>query len=191
MKLFDILVACPQETDYLIVGTVAHRKPHDLRRRTSNNAQTKKVLVARDYHTAMLLRQPPYHVIRSPSNTEKTDMKGRWMQIGYCREHRFGKVFIQQQPPHRPSSGRNRQGPMLTFCRIGKTGQHIFVRELRKAGQDFRLRHATCQISQHFTDSESSATDAGFAETNGRINTDTVKGCHSGMIATSCSRRKT
>ena len=106
------------------------------------------------------------------------------------REDRFGKVFVQQQP-HRPSSGRNRQGATLAFSGIGKTGQHILVCELRKTGQDFRFSHAICQMTQHLADSESSATDAGFAEANCRIDTDAVKGCHSVMIAKSCSRRKT
>ena len=48
VELLNILMACSQQMNDLLIGTVAHRKPDDLRRRASKNAQTKKVLVARD-----------------------------------------------------------------------------------------------------------------------------------------------
>jgi len=47
-ELLNILMTCSQQTNNLLIGTVAHSKPDDLRRRTENNAQTKKILVARD-----------------------------------------------------------------------------------------------------------------------------------------------
>jgi len=47
-ELLNILTTCSQQTNDLLIGTVAHSKPDDLRRCASNNAQTKKILVARD-----------------------------------------------------------------------------------------------------------------------------------------------
>ncbi|HSL06165.1 MAG TPA: hypothetical protein VK901_21835, partial [Nitrospiraceae bacterium] len=47
-ELLNTLTTCSQQTNDLLIGTVAHSKPDSLRRRAANNAQAKEILVARD-----------------------------------------------------------------------------------------------------------------------------------------------
>lgn len=137
----------------------------------SHNAQAKKIFIACHQQAPILLRQLPHNLIRPTPNTKCANMERFGIQIGDRRKKGFGNIFVQEQS-RKPSGSGSRQGPTLAFSGIREAGQHILVRELRKTGQDFCFRHTTCQISQHFADSESSITDAGFAEANSRINTD-------------------
>jgi hypothetical protein len=63
----DVIVTPPQELRDVVSGAVAEPNPNELRRGTSQDSQSVKVLVLADHQAPVLTRQVPDDRIRRPA----------------------------------------------------------------------------------------------------------------------------
>jgi len=100
IELLNMLTTCSQQTNDFLIGTVAHSKPNNLWRRASNNAQTKKILVARDIQPCSFANR---HTISS--GAPPTPSRRTWSDSGYM------SVIAGRTDSERFSSNSSRTGP--------------------------------------------------------------------------------
>jgi len=83
----------------------------------------------------------------------------------------------------RPLCSRQRKQPPLTFRGEAEAREQILMSQLRKIDEQLWLSAAGGKISQHFTHGYARAADARLAESNLRVDTDTIQVLHAPTLS--------
>src|SRR5260221_4703626 len=107
-----------------------------------------------------------------------------------CREQGKMSATVWHNSSDSGSSKKNRgisrgwraERTALAFGCVGETSPHVFGGQLREIGKNLGLGHAARQISQDVANRNTSASNAWFPKSDGRIHSDSVEQVHRGSL---------